>query len=502
MLSPSLLIDSPRIQVVGDIVLDRYTWGAVDRISPEAPVPVLRGDCSKDRLGGAAGVAAMVSAYGGVTTLLGVIGHDEAGDALLSLMQEEGLDAAGVHRDPSRRTTVKERFLGGPSGCLEESSQLLRVDREDSHAISSRYIQSIVETLQKSHPTTDAILVSDYQKGVCRAELLRPLIAKASSDGVPIFIDPVKNCDWDFYRNTTILTPNRSEAEWFTGQNIDSYRDAYQAGHQICSRLQVEKTLITLDCAGMVLVARDGTQEAYPSTASKVCDATGAGDTVLATIGFLIAAGWSTDRAIRSANHAAGVQVEQHGVSMPDMTKLHLSAEMNTAVDDAVPLEPKEISASRMGQLAKQCRMRGQRVVFTNGCFDLLHVGHVSTLRQASKLGDVLVVALNSDSSIRSLKGSGRPVVGQEERVRMLEALEFIDYVVVYDEKTPHSLLETIRPDVLVKGGTYSPEEIVGREVVFGYGGKVCTTDRVDGVSTTKIIERAVEQRLSTTGVQ
>lgn len=471
----------PRVMVLGDLLLDRYTWGDAERISQEAPVIVLRADQRESRAGGAANVACMLAGLEAQVTCVGVAGVDSAGDELLELLASVGVNHELVLADPARPTSVKERFIG--RACGRHPSQILRVDHESTAELDARLEDELIDRLVAEIPRHDALLISDYGKGVCTPRLLLAVIAAARRADVPVIVDPSRSLPLTHYRGATMIKPNRVESELATGRKIGTTADALEVGRQLCHDLAAEMALITLDRDGMLLVKRDGTGQTFPTQARAVYDITGAGDMVLAMVGLCLAAGADAADAVRLANVAAGLEVQRSGVAV--IYRDEIVAELASASGH---LTHKVVSGRQAALLAAEHRRRGERVVFTNGCFDLLHVGHVQYLSEAAALGDALFVGVNSDQSVRRLKGQSRPVIGEQDRAALLGALACVRQVVLFDEDTPHALIEAIRPDVLVKGGTYTREEVVGHEIVESYGGTVCVTNLVGGVSTTNIL--------------
>ncbi|OYW20620.1 MAG: D-glycero-beta-D-manno-heptose 1-phosphate adenylyltransferase, partial [Planctomycetales bacterium 12-60-4] len=380
--------------------------------------------------------------------------------------------------------TAKIRFMGRAQ--YRHPHQMLRVDRETRQPISNSIAQQLLSTILPRLDDYDAILISDYAKGVCSAALLRPLIDIARQQGIPVVVDPAAGGDYSLYRGVTGVTPNRSETFKATGREIRTIDDACLAGQQLVRDFDLEMAFVTIDRDGIALSQRERDSVHLPTRPREVCDITGAGDMVLAMIGVGMAAGLDPIDLCRLANVAGGLEVEQVGV-VP-ITRKQVIADVlhgSRSVDNKV---------CQLDELVRHISARrraGQRIVLTNGCFDLLHVGHVSYLQEAAREGDCLIVAINSDDSVRRLgKGPDRPIFDQQYRSRMLAGLEAVDYVVTFDEDTPHHVLEEVRPDVLVKGGTYSTEEIVGREVVWAYGGIVKPMGMTPGVSTTDIVNR------------
>jgi D-beta-D-heptose 7-phosphate kinase/D-beta-D-heptose 1-phosphate adenosyltransferase len=385
----------------------------------------------------------------------------------------------------------------GAPAANRHPHQILRVDSETREAISGTLEQLLIERLLPHLRSYQALLISDYNKGVCTPRVVRTLIQAAREAGIPAIVDPARGVDYGIYRGATTMTPNRLEAELATGIKIAKEPDAFAAGELLCRRLQLDMAIVTLDRDGMALVwprsAQAETQagQIFPTRARAVYDITGAGDMVLAMIGVAFAGGASPAAAIELANVAAGLEVERIGVAV--IRRDEIRASLLTAGTGA---GCRVLTLDELATIVAGHRAGGETIVFTNGCFDLLHVGHVRYLQEAASLGDRLIVAVNSDASVRRLKGPARPVIGQRDRAAMLAALAAVDYVVIFDDDTPHELLRRLRPDVLVKGGTYTPDQVIGHEVVEAYGGRVCVTGLTKGVSTTAIVQSLTERDL------
>ncbi len=480
----------PRLLVLGDLILDEYVWGDAERISQEAPVVLLREERRESRLGGAANVANMLRGLEAEVAMAGVVGSDEHAQFVRRTLEGADVDTGCLLEDPDRPTTVKQRFLGRAQH--RHPHQMLRVDREVRTPVSLELGRQLVERVTARLDEFDAVLVSDYAKGVCSPEVLRDLIAAARTAGTPVVVDPASSADYTHYRGATAVTPNRTETSKATGVRIQNADDAFRAGRQLVARLDLGHAFVTLDSDGIAVVEANGRETLLPTRKREVYDITGAGDMVLATIGVGTAAGAGPRDLARLANVAGGLEVEHVGVV--NVTREEILADI-LRDSRSVSVEP---TASRkvleLDELKRQLTARrrlGERVVLTNGCFDLLHVGHVRYLEQAAAEGDCLVVATNSDDSIRRLgKAPDRPLFDVEHRTTMLAALESVDYVVVFDEETPRAVLDALRPDLLVKGGTYCEREIVGWELVESYGGQVKPLGVTPGVSTTDIVAR------------
>lgn len=488
-------LGQPRVLVVGDAILDRYIWGDAERVSQEAPVILLRADRDEVRLGGAANVANMVCGLEARVTLAAVVGDDGDGRCLVAELERVGVDTSAILKDATRPTTTKERFIGRAQH--RHPHQMLRVDREVRQPLDASHTEQLLQTVLPSLSGYSAVLVADYGKGVCTPEILGAIIQEARRLGVPVIVDPRPGLDYTHYKGATAVTPNRLETRLATGVDVKTPADAFEAGGWLCRELDLQYAYITLDSDGMALVSRNGENELLPTRKRQVYDITGAGDMVLAMIGVGLAAGLSPADIGRLANVAGGLEVEQIGVVPVQRNEMiaDLLAGSRSTNDKVCPLD-------ELTRHVQARRRLGQRVVLTNGCFDLMHIGHVSYLQQAAAEGDCLIVAVNSDSSVRRLnKGPDRPIFSQQHRAMMLAALEAVDYVVVFDEATPHALLERLQPDLLVKGGTYHHDEIVGWELVESYGGQVKALGEIPGISTTRILQLVREggERVSVT---
>ena len=469
-----------RVLVVGDLMLDEYLWGKTGRISPEAPVPVV--DVNKEdlRLGGAGNVINNLLALGCRVSVASVVGSDGDGRELCRILKDQSIDTDGIVLDTRRTTTRKTRILAS-------NQQMLRIDRECRAEISTTAEQRLIDYATAAGNDFQVILVSDYLKGVLTDQVLGAIISYGKKKNIPVVVDP-KGRDYAKYRGASLLTPNRSEAELASGVPIIDETSLVNAGQQLLTDLALDGLVLTRSEEGMTIFTPEG-ESHLPTKAREVYDVTGAGDTVLAFLGAGLAAGLTLSDAVWLSNLGAGIVVGKVGTSTVSPSEV-LEVIGQQHPDSDLKIRGREA----LRDVLDAQRQQGRTIVFTNGCFDLLHVGHVKYLQKARSLGDLLVLGLNSDDSIRRLKGENRPLIGQDERAHILAALDCIDHVVIFDEDTPLELIRVLRPDILVKGGDYSPEGVVGKEVVESYGGRVELITFVDGKSTTNIIEKILQQ--------
>ena len=476
---------SPRVALLGDFMLDRYVYGEVERISPEAPVPVLKVNREESRPGGAANVAAGVLALGGKVACIGVVGQDQPAEELANLLISNGAETFSLVRLPERHTSVKVRYVG--LAQHRRAQQMLRVDREERQPVPDNVWATIRSAVATEARKVRVLVIEDYNKGVLTGESCPRIIAEAREGGCEVIVDPALIDDYRRYRGATLLTPNRYECERASGIGITDEPSLVAAAQRVLEVADAEAILVTLDKEGCFLQPRGQTGRRIPSPKPRgVYDVTGAGDMVLAALAVARAEGSDWQAAAMLANVVGGLEVERFGVVPITRREVHDELRRLVGLRGAKVMDRKPLAEE-----IRRRRAGGDVVVFTNGCFDLLHAGHVRYLQQARELGSCLIVGVNSDDSVRRLKGGDRPVIGADERAEMLGALECVDYVTIFDEDTPTELLELLRPDVLAKGG--STPHVVGRELVEAYGGRVLTLDLVEGLSTTKIIERIVD---------
>jgi D-beta-D-heptose 7-phosphate kinase/D-beta-D-heptose 1-phosphate adenosyltransferase len=480
-------LGQPRVLVVGDLMLDRYVWGDAERISQEAPVVLLHADRREERLGGASSVATLLRALGARVALAGVVGPDADGDRVRRALLDLGIDDEAVLVDPDRPSTVKERYIGRAQH--RHPQQMIRVDYEVRNPLGTDCECLLAQAVQRQLGRADVVLVSDYDKGVCTPGLLAAVIAGARAHGVRALADPIRGSDYRKYHGCSAVTPNRLEAGLATGRVLGDAAQALESARELRERLDLEAAVVTLDKEGMALAHADGRSQVFPTRPRQVYDITGAGDMVLAVLGMALAAGADYDPAIRLANVAGGLEVEKIGVATVSREEI-LGDLLRGGPGDGGPGPRKLRGRAALVHELNTRRALGQRVAFTNGCFDVLHAGHVQYLQEARACADLLVVGLNSDAGVRALKGPTRPVHSAGERALVLGALECVDYLTVFEEMTPRELIEAVRPDVLVKGADYSHDEVVGADFVESYGGRVHLAPLRPGFSTTRLLQR------------
>ncbi len=467
---------------IGDLMLDEFVYGEVSRISPEAPAPVIAVQRSATSIGGAGNVARNIASSGARCVFVGLVGEDEAGGKLKEALAKESRIESVLVSDPSRPTTRKVRFVSE-----HFSTHMLRADWELAAPAASDIEQRLIDAILPLVPQVDIVLLSDYAKGVLTARVIRNVIDAARKARKRVIVDP-KSANFAIYRGATLLTPNRKEFAEATRSRADTDQSIAEAAQNAMQLADCEAILVTQSEHGMTLVPRNGEPIHVPAHPVKVRDVSGAGDTVAAVLAAALATGADWETALRMANAAAAVAVGKKGtatVTPPELRRKILPHAFLAA-------EEKIIGAG--GDLDTQLsewRAQGLRIGFTNGCFDILHPGHVKVLTAARGACDRLIVGLNSDGSVLRLKGEGRPVQDERARAEVLAALEAVDLVVIFEEDTPIKLITRIRPSVLVKGGDYTREQVVGHEVVEACGGEVLLVDILPGFSTTSLVDRA-----------
>lgn len=476
----SLIFSFCKVLILGDIILDRYIEGKISRISPEAPVPVVKKRNMFSRLGGAGNVAANITGIGCECCLISACGKDSMRFELQELLNAAKSEFFLYH-DEKRPTISKTRIMSG-------QHHLLRIDDENTQELSADAEKIILSEFSQRLSSHDAVIISDYGKGVCSASICQKAIQQCRKQNIPVFVDPKGTC-WLKYQYATCITPNLSEFTSEAGKNGENMQDGLGGAAKICASLELEKLLITLGADGMRLVDPGGEVDQVKAKARQVFDVSGAGDTVIAVFAASRAVQMDWKTSMRMANLAAGIVVGKIGtlpITLEEMQE-EISREQNGHLDKIQLLDQ---AINKIFFWKKN----GDKIVFTNGCFDLLHPGHVYLLHQASQRGDKLVVGVNSDQSVKRLKGSGRPVLNQKDRSTLLASLQDVDMVVIFDEDTPKSLIASIRPDILVKGSDYSRKTVVGADLVESWGGEVSLVDLQEAFGTTAIIEKIAQR--------
>jgi D-beta-D-heptose 7-phosphate kinase/D-beta-D-heptose 1-phosphate adenosyltransferase len=464
-----------RVLVAGDLMLDEYVWGDVDRISPEAPVQIVSVRSEDDTLGGAGNVVNNLAALGAKVSVAGVIGDSDNGKRLLGKLRELGTDAGGVIQEPGRLTTRKTRVIAA-------NQHVLRIDRETRKEISEHTLERITEFIEKKIPESDVVLISDYGKGLLTNTLLSRLTALAEAHRKLTVADP-KGLDFSKYAGVYVLTPNKKEAALASGIDIADEMSLLEAGNRLLEKTGVENLLITCGKDGMMLFERNKAPHKIITEARQVYDVSGAGDTAAAVLGLALASGMSLEAGAALANTAAGIVVGKLGTAT--VSREELTAAWHKCPDNSLI---KHKSLTELSPIVRELKRKGKRIVLTNGCFDLLHTGHIMLFSASKQLGDILIVAIDDDASVRALKGAGRPVIAARERVRILSALDSVDYVTIFSSDDLKELIETLKPDVLTKGSNYSPEKVLGYEIVERIGGRVVLFPVTDGISSSDII--------------
>ena len=462
------------VLVIGDLMLDRYWHGDTSRISPEAPVPVVLVNGAEERAGGAGNVALNIAALGAVTQVLGYTGADDAARSLQTILQSAGITCLFEQLDTGK-TITKLRVLS-------RHQQLIRLDFEDGFYDAAH--EKLLARASKAMDGARAVVLSDYGKGTLRQ--VPQLIAAARMQKLPVLVDP-KGADFELYCNATLITPNMHEFEAVVGR-CSNDAQIVEKGMALIEKINLDALLVTRSEKGMSLLRRGAAPLHLPTHAREVFDVTGAGDTVIATLAAALAAGVPLDEATALANFAAGVVVGKLGTATVTPEELHY------AMREETPLQRGVVSEALLVKLVEQARLQGQTVVMTNGCFDILHPGHVSYLQQARKLGDRLIIAVNDDGSVQRLKGKDRPVNTLAHRMAVLAALECVDWVVPFSEDTPERLICKVLPKILVKGGDYKPEQVAGGKCVIEKGGQVKILNFVEGHSTSDIIKNILQR--------
>ncbi|MEQ9619655.1 MAG: D-glycero-beta-D-manno-heptose-7-phosphate kinase [Deltaproteobacteria bacterium] len=468
-----------KILVVGDIMLDRYVLGGVERISPEGPVPVLKVREEIETPGGAGNVALNLRTLGASVELVGTVGKDREGKELIEALAHNGIRTGGIVRDKTKPTTSKTRLIAG-------NQQIARIDKETNTSVSMSVEKTLIDAIKSSvnNFKPKAIIISDYAKGVVTENVASKTMKLAKEAGIFITVDP-KGDNFTKYSGASAITPNEKEAGAASGVKIVDEESLKEAANTLIRITEADFVLVTRGKEGISYFSKKGDAGTIPSQAVEVFDVTGAGDTVVSVFTLSFISSYLLEESAGIANAAAGIVVSRIGaasISVSDLTAHFLK---EAEKERSKIYKRKELSGVLSGLRAK-----GKKVIFTNGCFDLFHTGHLKLLREARKLGDSLVVAINSDDSVKRLKGEGRPYISETDRANLLTAIDCVDFLAVFEEDTPLEIIKELKPDVIVKGGDYSPEEVVGKEFIENRGGEVKIIPLIDGISTSSLAER------------
>ncbi len=468
----------PKILVIGDLMLDHYLWGTTERISPEAPVQIIDVKKETQILGGAGNVINNLAALGANVSIASVIGADDAGLELMEMLRKIDIDCSSVIIEERRKTSKKNRII-------VSQQQVIRYDQESKNSIASKSADKLLKSVETNISQYDIVLLSDYGKGVLTEDLTRALISMISLKNIRVLVDP-KGRDYSKYSGAFLLTPNKKEASLSTDIDIVDDISLKKAGYLLKNRFNLNVSMITLGEDGISIFDED--MRNIPTQAQEVFDVTGAGDTVLAAMGFALCHNKTIYEAAQFANYAAAVVVGKVGCATTTIDEImeYISSIHNLKVTKKNSSVDHIKNFKEIETIADQCRNRGEKIVFTNGCFDILHAGHVKYLEEAKSYGDILVVGVNSDDSVKKLKGEQRPINTQDDRSYILSALDAVDFVVIFDEETPYELIKKIQPDILVKGGDYQDKKVVGSDIA----NRVRLVDFIDGKSTTGTINK------------
>lgn len=472
-------LEKKKILVIGDIMLDNYYFGKSTRISPEAPVPILLEKNNMKVLGGAANVALNLVSANQEVSLLSIIGNDDAGKDLLSILKEKNINCNLIVKDNDRCTTVKTRFIG------QNNLQMFRFDQEKTTSLSLEVSSKLIEEYTKEIKKFELVVISDYNKGLLNIENTQKFIDIANKNNVKVLID-IKEPKYEKYKNAYIIKPNLNELADITKLKVETEEEIIIAARELQKNTNCNYVLVTKGKDGMTLVSKDDYKN-IECASREVYDVTGAGDTVISYLAVGVANNIDLYDAVNISNYAAGVKVSKMGTyAVKPEDIIDYIIDSNNVLD-----EEKIVTIDKLEEILKT--KKDKKIVFTNGCFDIFHVGHLRYLKESSKYGDILIIGVNSDSSVKRLKGENRPIVSEDERAELLSSLSFVSYVVLFDEDTPYEVIKRIKPDIITKGGDYDPNTVVGKDIVEEKGGKVIICPLTKEKSTTNIIEKILK---------
>lgn len=468
-----------RILVIGDIMLDEYYLGDVNRINPEAPVPIVNFKKYYYTLGGSSNVAHNIRTLSGNVHLLGIIGNDEAGKKLINKMKLLKINVDGIIISNNRPTTVKTRIIGN-------NQIIVRIDNETTKYINENEVSHFIDIISNNVTKFDCIILSDYLKGVLHPSLVKKVIDIANKNDILCIAD-TKSKNLDHFKGVNIIIPNKLEAENATNLKIIDRKSLFEVGNVLINKLQAKAAIIKLGKQGISLITNDGIFETFSEVSQHVIDVSGAGDTVLATLALSLSSKIDIINSVKLANIAAQIVVEKMGTATVSIKELE-----NQIIENKYLHLNKIKDLNELTNIINEMKKNGKIIVFTNGCFDILHVGHIRYFYESKKLGDILVVGLNSDSSVRALKGEKRPIIPENERAEMLAAIEYIDYIVIFSDLNPSKIIERIKPHIQTKGNSYTIDQIPEAKVLKKYGGKIILLEETKNKSTTKIVEKII----------
>lgn len=471
-------IEKKKILVIGDVMLDSYYFGKSTRISPEAPVPILLEKDNRKVLGGAANVAVNLVCANQEVYIMSVVGNDNNGDELINILNNNNINSSYIIKDNSRCTIVKNRFIG------QNNMQMFRFDQENNISISDNISDKMCDILENNVNKFDLIIISDYNKGLLNSCNTSRLIDIANKNNKKVLIDIKEPC-YDKYKNAYLLKPNLDELRLITGLSVDNDDNILNACIELQKNTNCNYVLVTRGKDGMSLL-KDNKLINIDCFSREVYDVTGAGDTVISYLSVCLANNYDLIDSTYISSYAAGVKVSKMGTyAVKPLDIIDYFIDTNNVFD-----EDKVVTIDKLEKILKN---NTKKIVFTNGCFDIFHVGHLRYLKESAKYGDMLIVGVNSDKSVKRLKGNNRPIVSEDERVELLSALSFVSYIVLFDEDTPYEIIKKIRPDIITKGGDYNPDDVVGKDIVEAKGGKVVICPLIDNKSTTNIIDKILE---------
>ena len=465
------------VLVFGDFMVDKYIVGEVSRISPEAPVPVVEAVRESRKLGGAGNVINNIVSLSGKVRVIGCVGKEKEGDFIMKHFSEMGVDTRYFGQLESFVTIIKTRVVS-------KNQQFLRIDEEKKEPLVQGYYNYLKQNIEEILEDIDVVVISDYAKGAVTYEASQLLIKNARRKGIPVVVDP-KGVDYSKYVGATVCTPNMKELASVCNVKLENEEEIASRGGELCKEIELDYLALTRSEKGISLINQDGEKKDFPALAKEVIDVSGAGDTVVAVMALLLALHYEMDEICKIANIAASIVVSKFGTATVTINELICGVSKSG--------EFKYQDLNTMKYVVNDLKEKGNKVVFTNGCFDMLHIGHLQSFKEAREYGDVLIVAVNSDRSVKENKGDLRPIINEAARIEMVCALECVDYVVLLDEKTPEHIIKELEPDVCVKGEDWKNKKVPERDVIEGYGGKIEFVKLYEGYSTTKIIEKIMK---------